>query len=190
MTRSTGSTTHPALTLPPRPSDADDPAVVHVVIETPQGSAHKLALDEERGLFLLKRALPLGMVFPYDFGFVPSTLGDDGGPLDVLVLLDGPTAPGVLVEARLVGVIEAEQHEGDEAPQRNDRLLAVSPLSARLGDARTLDDVGAATVDEIERFLVRYQEALGRTFTPLGRGGAEAARKLIDDGARRFAKER
>ncbi len=184
--------THPALTLPTRPEDADDPDVVHVVVETPQGSAHKLALDEERGLFLLKRALPLGMVFPYDFGFVPSTLGDDGGPLDVMVLLDGPTAPGVLVEARLVGVIEAEQRNGDaeaEKPQRNDRLLAVSPLSARLGHARTLDDVGAATVDEIERFLVRYQEALGRTFTPLGRGDATAARTLVDAGARRFARK-
>ena len=183
---------HPAAKLPPRPDDADDPAVVHVVIETPQGSAHKLALDDARGLFVLKRALPLGMVFPYDFGFVPSTLGDDGAPLDVLVLLDGPTAPGVLVEARLIGVIEAEQKsdEGDAKPERNDRLLAVSPLSARHGDARTLDDVGARTVDEIERFLVRYQEALGRTFTPLGRGDAKAARKLVDAGARRFAKQR
>ena len=188
MTRAT----HPASKLPPRPDDADDPAVVHVVIETPQGSAHKLALDEERGLFVLRRALPLGMVFPYDFGFVPSTRGDDGAPLDVLVLLDGPTAPGVLLEARLIGVIEAEQKndDGDAAPERNDRLLAVSPLSARHGDARTLDDVGARTVDEIERFLVRYQEALGRTFTPLGRGDAHAARRLVDEGARRFSKER
>jgi len=186
MTRST----HPATKLPPRPDVADDPAVVHVVIETPQGSAHKLALDEERGLFVLKRALPLGMAFPYDFGFIPGTRGDDGAPLDVLVLLDGPTAPGVLVEARLIGVIEAEQHEGEEKPERNDRLLAVSPLSARHGDARTLDDVGARTVDEIERFLVRYQEALGRTFTPLGRGDAKAARRLVDEGARRHATAR
>ena len=122
---------HPATKLPPRPDDADDPAVVHVVVETPQGSVHKLALDEERGLFLLKRALPLGMAFPYDFGFVPSTLGDDGGPLDVMVLLDGPTAPRSARPARLIGAIEAEQHEGEEMPQRNDRLLAVSPLSAR-----------------------------------------------------------
>ncbi|MGZ8458607.1 MAG: inorganic diphosphatase, partial [Gemmatirosa sp.] len=117
---------HPAARLPPRPDDADDADMVHAVIETPQGSVHKIAYDEARGVFLLKRALPLGMAFPYDFGFVPSTLGDDGAPLDVMVLLDGPTAPGVLVEARLVGVIEAEQHEESKAPERNDRLLAVS----------------------------------------------------------------
>jgi inorganic pyrophosphatase len=176
--------------LAPRPHDADDPALVHVVVETPQGSVHKLAYDEARDLFLLKRALPLGMAFPYDFGFVPSTLGDDGAPLDVMLLLDGPTAPGVLVEARLIGVIEAEQHEQGEAPERNDRLLAVSPLSARHGDARTLDDVGTRTIDEIERFLVRYQEALGRTFTPLGRGDAARAIALVDDGARRAARAR
>ncbi|MGZ8413667.1 MAG: inorganic diphosphatase [Gemmatirosa sp.] len=178
---------HPAARLPPRPDDADDADMVHAVIETPQGSVHKIAYDEARGVFLLKRALPLGMAFPYDFGFVPSTLGDDGAPLDVMVLLDGPTAPGVLVEARLVGVIEAEQHEESKAPERNDRLLAVSPLSARHGNARTLDDVGARTIDEIERFLVRYQEALGRTFTPLGRGHAQVARQLVAEGARRFA---
>lgn len=178
---------HPAAQLPPRPDAADDDAIVHAVIETPQGSVHKLAYDEARGLFLLKRALPLGMAFPHDFGFVPSTRGDDGAPLDVLVLLDGPTAPGVLVEARLIGVLKAEQHEEGAAPERNDRLLAVSPLSARHGDARTLDDVGARTVDAIERFLVRYQEALGRTFTPLGRGDARRAMRLVDEGARRFA---
>jgi inorganic pyrophosphatase len=182
--------THPAAArLPPRPDDADDAALVHVVIETPQGSVHKLAYDDARGAFLLKRALPLGMAFPYDFGFVPSTVGGDGAPLDVLVLLDGPTAPGVLVEARLIGVIEAEQHEKGESPERNDRLLAVSPLSARHGSARTLDDVGPRTIDEIERFLVRYQEALGRSFTPLGRGDATTAIRLVDEGTRRLTRK-
>lgn len=179
--------THPITRLPARPAPSDDPALVHVVIESPQGSPHKLAFDEERGLFVLKRALPLGMVFPHDFGFVPGTRGGDGAPLDVLVLLDGPTAPGVLVEARLVGVIEGEQHEGDAAPRRNDRLLAVSPLSARLGEARALDEVGARTVEQIERFLVHYQAALGRTFTPTGRGDARAARTLVDEGIRAHA---
>ena len=85
--------THPLLRLAPRGDDG----VVHVVVETPRGSAHKLTFDAERGVFVLKKALPAGMVFPFDFGFVPGTRGGDGDPLDVLVLLDGTTPPGVLV---------------------------------------------------------------------------------------------
>jgi inorganic pyrophosphatase len=185
---------HPAAALPawvdPRGAHGDDP-LVHVVVETPQGSRHKLAFDEALGLFRVRKVLPVGLAFPYDFGFVPSTRAGDGDPLDVLVLLDGPTAPGVLVEARPIGVIEAEQRDGDDAPpKRNDRVLAVAPVSPRHRDLRTLDDVGARTVEEIERFLVTYQEALGTAVTLLGRGDAAAARTLIAQAAAAYARER
>ncbi|MDQ3290654.1 MAG: inorganic diphosphatase, partial [Bacteroidota bacterium] len=100
----------------------------NVIIETPKGSRNKLAYDEKFGLFKLKNVLPVGASFPYDFGFIPRTIGEDGDPIDVLVLMDEPVAPGTLVPARLIGVIAAEQTEEGNTV-RNDRLLAVSAVS-------------------------------------------------------------
>jgi inorganic pyrophosphatase len=100
-----------------------------VVIETPKGSPNKLAFEPRYGTFVLKGVLPAGAVFPFDFGFVPSTRGEDGDPLDVLVLMDAPVYPGCIVPSRLIGVIEAEQTENGET-ERNDRLLAVAANSA------------------------------------------------------------
>lgn len=177
---------HPIDRLPPRPSAGDDPLLVHVLVETPRGSPNKLAWDAERGVFELKRILPTGMAFPCDFGFVPGTCADDGDPLDALLLLDAPTSPGVVVEARLVGVLCAEQ-EKDGATQRNDRLLTVSPLCPRLGAARTLADLGPGTADAVERFLVDYQRALGRAYRAIGRGDAAEAARLVDAAAVRAA---
>src|SRR5689334_13079142 len=100
-----------------------------VVIETPKGSPNKLAFEPRYGAFVLKGVLPAGAVFPFDFGFVPSTRADDGDPLDVLVLMDAPVSPGCVVPSRLIGAIEAEQTE-DGTKERNDRLLAVAATSA------------------------------------------------------------
>src|SRR5215208_2924264 len=84
---------------------------LNVVIETPKGSRNKYNYDEKLGLFRLGGVLTSGASFPFDFGFVPSTVGGDGDPLDVLVLMDEPAFAGCLVRTRLVGVIEAEQIE-------------------------------------------------------------------------------
>src|SRR5919202_2577365 len=101
---------------------------VNVIIETPKGSRNKFKYDEQRGLFKLSGVLPAGAVFPFDFGFVPSTRGEDGDPLDVLVLMDEPAFAGCLVPSRLIGVIEAEQTE-EGTTERNDRLIAVAANS-------------------------------------------------------------
>src|SRR4051812_46072742 len=93
--------------------DADTGAY-QVVVETPRGTRNKYKYDERRGLFLLHKVLPLGAEFPFDFGFLPSTRGDDGDPLDVLLLTPEPAFPGCVVPARLIGVIEAEQVEDGE----------------------------------------------------------------------------
>ena len=116
---------------------------VNVIIETPKGSRNKFKYDPDLRMFKLSKVLPEGMVFPYDFGFVPSTKGEDGDPVDVLVLADEPTFPGCLLECRLVGVLEAEQEEKkngrrtqDLLPLRNNRcsirrLLASATLIPR-----------------------------------------------------------
>src|SRR6478752_3252537 len=89
-----------------------DKHTVRVVIETPKGSRNKYAFDSEDRTFSLKKVLPAGMGFPYDFGFVPSTLAEDGDPVDVLVLMDEPAFAGCVLECRLIGVIEGEQKDG------------------------------------------------------------------------------
>src|SRR5215831_19946718 len=87
----------------------DDNNLIQVIIETPKASRNKYVFNPELKVFALKRVLPAGMTFPYDFGFVPSTKADDGDPLDVLVLMDEPAFPGCLLKCRVVGVIEGEQ---------------------------------------------------------------------------------
>src|SRR5215210_5336873 len=118
----------------------DDRKELHVIIETPQGSRNKFNYDEELGLFKLGGVLPAGASFPFDFGFVPSTVGGDGDPLDVLLLMDEPAFTGCLVAARLIGVIEADQTEDGETT-RNDRVIAVATTSRNHGDLRSIQDL-------------------------------------------------
>jgi inorganic pyrophosphatase len=164
-----------------------DPAGrLRVIIETPQGSRNKFDYDDELGLFKLGGVLPAGAVFPFDFGFVPSTTGGDGDPLDVLVLMEEAAFTGCLVEARLLGVIEAEQTERDGETTRNDRLVAVADAARNHRDVNSLAELSENLLDEIEHFFVSYNEMKGKKFASLGRFGPERARRLIEEGARRF----
>src|SRR5579864_8730099 len=104
--------------------DDEEDGIIVVVVETPKGSRNKYAYDPQEHVFELKKVLPAGMEFPYDFGFAPSTEGGDGDPLDVLVLMDEPAFPGCKLKCRVVGLIEGEQADED-TKQRNDRVVAV-----------------------------------------------------------------
>jgi inorganic pyrophosphatase len=127
-------------------------------------------------------------VFPFDFGYIPSTKGGDGDPLDILVLMDEPAFPGCLVKAKLIGVIEAQQSEDNETT-RNDRLIAVAADSRNHSHVRFLGDLNSNLVHEIERFFVAYNETKGKRFEVLGRFGPDRAEKLIVK-ARRITKSR
>ena len=169
------------------PSRDDDGAWL-AVIEATQGTRHKLKYRAGWNAFVLHNVLPLGLSFPYDFGFVPSTRGDDGDPLDVLVLADEALPPGAVVPCRIVGVIEAEQQdEGEAKAERNDRLLAVAMKSRRHGECRELRDIAGNVLDEIEQFFVAFNADKGGRFRPLARRGAAAATRLVEQGERRFA---
>jgi inorganic pyrophosphatase len=163
------------------PAFLADGELCNVVIETPKGSRNKYDYDPEVGLFRLGGVLPLGAVFPFDFGFVPSTLGGDDDPLDVLVLMDEPAFTGCLVSVRLIGVIEAEQTE-DGQTTRNDRLIAVAANSRNHHDLHSLQDISANRIDEIEHFFVSYNVSKGKHFTPLGRSGCDRARQIVQTG--------
>jgi inorganic pyrophosphatase len=168
---------------------ATDPVGVHVVIDTPQGSRNKFEYDEELGLFKLSGVLPAGASFPFDFGFVPSTQGGDGDPLDVLVLMDEAAFVGCVVVARLIGVVEAEQTEESGETVRNDRLIAVAEKARDHKEVRSLGQLSAHLLDEIEHFFISYNEMKGVEFKPLGRFGPKRAEALIEEGIRRFRAE-
>lgn len=155
---------------------------VHVVIETPKGSANKYAYSETFGTFLFKMVLPEGTSFPYDFGLIPSTKGADGDPLDILVLLDAPAFPGCVLEARLLGVIEAEQRERDGTWQRNDRLIGVASKARTHAHVQALSDLRPGMLDEVEAFFAHYNQLAGKEFRVVRRGDAEAALALIRQG--------
>ncbi len=162
-------------TLPARNSNGQ----ITAVIETPKGHRNKLKYDEKQGVFKLSGVLPAGSSFPYDFGFIPSTKAPDGDPLDVLLLMDEPGFPGCLIDARLIGVIEAEQTE-DGKTMRNDRLIAVAAHSRDYSDLSSLRDVNAHLLEEIQHFFVSYNEIRGKKFKPLGVHGPKRAMKLLE----------
>ena len=165
-------------------------AELNVIIETAKGSRNKFNYDDELQLFMLGGVLPAGAVFPFDFGFVPSTLGGDGDPLDVLVLMDEPAFTGCLVRVRLVGVIEAEQTERDGETTRNDRLIGVAAESRLHNKVRSLAGLNENLLDEIEHFFVSYNEIKGKEFKPLGRFGPVRARRLVEEGIQLFGQSK
>ncbi len=161
----------------------EDKELFTVVIETPKGSRNKYAFDAKERVFRLKKVLPAGMEFPYDFGFVPRTLADDGDPIDVLVLMDEPAFPGCVLQCRPIGVIEGEQ--GDKkSKERNDRIVAIQEDAHSWEDVKTLDDLGEQFCRELEQFFVNYHQLTGEKYRVLGRKGPGTVSKMIKAGER------
>jgi inorganic pyrophosphatase len=159
-----------------------DEGELNVIVETPQGSCNKFNFDPATGLFILGAAMPAGVTFPFEFGFIPSTKGEDGDPLDILLLMDAPTFVGCLVKTRLVGVIEARQSTKKGKFERNDRLIGVAVKSRRHEGVRTLHDLAPELLAEIEHFFASYNAMKGQQFKVLGRHGPKRATKLVEQG--------
>jgi inorganic pyrophosphatase len=136
----------------------------------------------------LKKALPAGMMFPFDFGCIPGTRGDDGDPLDVLVMMEEPVSTPCLVKAHLIGIIEAEQREKDKT-ERNDRLIAVTDFENQPDEMRSVKKLRSQTLKELERFFVSYNELEGKKFKVLDYRGPAAAVKQVKEAARRTRKK-
>ena len=157
--------------------------LVQVIIETPRGSRNKFAYDEEQNIFIVKKVLPAGMSFPYDFGFLPRTRAADGDPIDVLLLMDEPAFPGIAVRARLIGVIQGEQIEGKKKT-RNDRLLAVAEMNHEYAYLKTFEDLPKQFLHELEEFFVNYHRLEGKQYKLLGCKRADVAMRAIKDAQR------
>lgn len=153
--------------------------ILNVIVETPKHSQSKFAWDPELQVFRVKKTLPMGMVFPFDFGFLPGTKGGDGDPLDVLVIMEQACFPGCLTECRILGVLEAKQKEKGKKPERNDRIVALSVHSVLFENIQTVKELNRHLVSQIENFFINYNRQEGKKFTPLGWSDATKAKKLI-----------
>jgi inorganic pyrophosphatase len=165
----------------------DEKDLAFAVIETPAQTRHKYAFEPKYGIMTLKMTLAEGLAWPYDYGFVPQTLADDGDPLDVLVLNDAPTFSGCLLQVRILGAILLKKN-GVE----NDRLVACPkrlPGVALKTDAfEKLSDLPKDMMSGIERFLVDYSSEEGNKVTQQGTSSRKEALNLIRDSHKRFRK--
>jgi inorganic pyrophosphatase len=160
----------------------NDSGDVRAVIETPKGSRNKYRYVPDCDCFELATALPEGMAFPFDFGFIPSTLGDDGDPLDVLVLMDSPVLGGCLLRCRLIGVIEAREKEHGKRWEQNDRLIAVASHARTHEGVKTFEQLRPHTLDDIKAFFVEYNKLHDKQFQIRGEHGPRRAGKLVKKG--------
>jgi len=162
--------------------------VCRAIIETPKGFRNKFDYDPDSDLFKLGGLLPEGMMFRFDFGFIPSTLGQDGDPLDIMVLMDARAHVGCLIEVRIIGVITAEQTQ-DRKTEINDRLLGVAVHSYDHEDLKSIGDVSKTLLDQVEAFFVSYNKQRGKEFKITGKGGPKKALQLLQQGARAYKKK-
>src|SRR5579884_812457 len=145
-----------------------------VIIETPKGRRNKFDYDTEYEMFALGGLLPEGLAFPFDFGFIPSTLGEDGDPLDMVVLMDEPAHVGCLLNVRIIGVIEAEQTEKGKTAINN-RLLAVSVHSYSHENITSIKELAPSLLKQLEEFFVSYNKLHGKKFKVTNLGGPKRA---------------
>jgi inorganic pyrophosphatase len=159
------------------------------IIETPKNRRNKFDYDPESDLFKLGGVLPEGMMFPFDFGFIPSTLGDDGDPLDVMVLMDEPAHVGCLLDVRIIGAIEATQTEDGETAT-NDRLLGVAIHSYQHGNISSIDQLNPSLLEQVEQFFVSYNKLRGKKFKLKKQSGPKRAAAIIENGIKAFKKKK
>ena len=171
-------------TLEQLPAFTDGQKSVNVIIETPKGAPVKYSYRPESGAFYAKRLLPPGMVFPFNFGFIPSTLEEDGDPLDILLLNEISLACGCLVKACLVAVVNAEQTEHGKT-YRNDRIVGAVLDEESPAEFLKLD-LNQRRLSEIQFFFATYNRFSGKEFRVLGTGGPEQAGQLVRKGEKNW----
>ncbi|MBV8074153.1 MAG: inorganic diphosphatase [Candidatus Eremiobacteraeota bacterium] len=161
---------------------------LRVVVETPRGSRHKFALDPELGAFVLKETLAAGLTWPFDYGFVPSTLGPDGDPLDIIILMDEPTFSGCVLNVRLIGAILMEQ-DGVANPRFLSCLLPREEVSLSTDDYKKISDLPEKLLHELEAFLKQYSEEKGHKIKMQGTCGRSEAMAHVREGRKAYDKD-
>ncbi|MCA1827865.1 MAG: inorganic diphosphatase [Myxococcales bacterium] len=166
----------------------NDDGELHVVVESPRGAGVKLKYDPDLGAFEYGKALPIGLTYPYDWGFVPGTEAEDGDPLDALVLTDVPSYPGVVIACRPLGILQLDEKDEEgkkKSRERNDRLVAVPVKAKRFEEMEDPDDLSARLRDEIERFFLNTTFFSAKDPRVLGWKGPKYAEKKVRQAIKR-----
>jgi inorganic pyrophosphatase len=154
---------------------------VHAVVEAPKGSLVKLKYEVNLGVFTVSHALSLGLSYPFDWGFVPSTRAPDGDPLDVLILHDATTYPGVLLPCQPLGVIEMDQDDQGGKRERNDRVIVMPQWHDRLGEFERASELPKRLREEIEQFFLSTTFFTAKNPKILGWKGPKKALAIISE---------
>jgi inorganic pyrophosphatase len=172
--------------LPPLDKES---GALNIIVKTPKNGRIKYKYNEKYGIFQFDETLPYGFSFPFEFGFVPSTIGGDGDPLDVLVLSDEATFSGCLALGQVLGALQAEQREGKHL-NRNDRLVAI-PLRVKTQEpmipTKALDK---ALISDTTKFFISYNEVQDQGFKSLGFGSPQRAFQLVEEARKRARRKR
>ncbi|NET33872.1 MAG: inorganic diphosphatase [Cyanothece sp. SIO1E1] len=149
--------------------------LLNVLIEIPAGSKNKYEFDKDLQAFALDRVLYSSVQYPYDYGFVPNTLADDGDPLDGMVLMDQPTFPGCVIAARPIGMLEMI-----DGGDRDEKILCVPDKDPRYKAVKSLSDIAPHRLEEIAEFFATYKNLEKKVTEILGWQGMEAVSPLIE----------
>lgn len=149
------------------------------IVETVRGSTIKYDYDQKTGFFRLKKELPAGMIFPYDFGFIPNTKGEDGDPLDIIIISEFRNFPGCCLECRVIGCMQATQSEKGKKEVTNDRYIGIPDASSIFKKIKKIDDLPGKFMNELEEFFVQYNKMEGRSFKVTDILSADAAMKKL-----------
>ncbi len=151
-----------------------------VVVESPRGSTSKFKYDPSRRAIMLSRPLPAGLAYPHDWGFVPSTRAADGDPLDVIVMWDSASYPGIVIVCRPIGVLRVEQtNPTSRERERNDRIAALPGKALRWDSVRSVLDLSERVRSELEQFFLAAVAFEGKELKLLGWGGPDEAVSLV-----------
>jgi inorganic pyrophosphatase len=163
------------------------PEEVNVVIEIPMNSGVKYELDKESGVLVVDRILYTSMVYPFNYGFIPGTLEEDGDPVDILVVSYDPLVPGSVIKARPVGVLETEDEKGRDA-----KIVAVpsDKIDPRFQGIRDVNDIPEAVRQRIEHFFQHYKELeKGKWVKIVGWKSRTEALERIKQAVERFSRK-
>jgi len=152
---------------------------IEIIVETPKGSQFKYKYDSIKRKYEVHKALPVGLVFPYDFGFIPGTKGEDGDPLDALIFSEFSFLQGSMVKCRVIGSMKAEQTDGKDRI-RNDRIFVIPDVKGFYPVYDSLKDIQKEKLKEIESFFVYYNAMQDKIFKPLGTLSPKETMKIIE----------
>jgi inorganic pyrophosphatase len=163
------------------PIGSNSPEVINAVIEIPYEGSNKYEYDKEHHVFRLDRNLYSPVHYPGDYGFIPSTLADDGDPLDVLVLVDAPSFPGCVMEVRPIGILEMlDQGLGDE------KVLCVGKNNPRYKNVWNFSEIYPHMLREITHFFSIYKDLEGKRVEVKGWRDASFARTKVAEAQQSF----